>query len=161
LQVYALFLLCWCSFTFGKKWNFRISFPIPTFNQSIGKFTLFFISNLILCSRNVGFLKYYTMQNIPNILITLPSLCLFGKGMKMLNLDWRSNAGWMLLWTFSVVHCLAFCNVQILTRLLSPLPPVYWTLGRLWKQKERAIPLTMVFYGAVGIFLFAAFYPPA
>lgn len=117
---------------------------------------------------NVGFLTYYTKNNIPNFALAIPTLLISLFGIAIMANEavnrqskWQQSTPFIVLWAFLLANCVLVANVQIVTRLLSFYPPFYWTLALLHTSKRRLLPLLSVVYGAVGVPLFACFYPPA
>lgn len=107
---------------------------------------------------SVGFLEYWRLSNAPLFLLAAPTILA-----SLLSIP-RLTADWAVLWGFQLLHCVGWCNVQILPRLLSYLPPVYWSTAELAVAPERwkrLLAATSAAYGVVGVFAFSAFYPPA
>lgn len=108
-----------------------------------------------------GFLKYYTPNNLFNFVITIPIIVLLLKSSLFL---WRFQQLRSLSLTglvFTVGSCL-FINIQILNRISSFLPIVYWYLAILILQKRGKYWLLWVItWNLLQTVLFACYLPPA
>ncbi|OZJ03118.1 hypothetical protein BZG36_03881 [Bifiguratus adelaidae] len=132
-----------------------------------------------------GFLTYWEMKQIPNFLFALPMICLSSFGIlqyfqhdkkRFLSIGYvktlKANASpyfestlipFIYLWLFLLIYCVFFMHVQVITRFFSSLPPVYWGLAyahSLGRHKRLSV-LYPILYGALGVVLFAKFFPPA
>lgn len=137
------------------------------------------------CSRNVGFLRYWTLNQVPLFLLATPMLAILlrsgvelvrhpqqvasipgsGKNSNELgcSLFVRALAG-----SQAVVAVLAMTtyHVQIITRISSGYPVWYWWVAGCLMDKRRqrlgrAMVMFMMLYGGIQGGLFATFLPPA
>ncbi|KAK3984585.1 glycosyltransferase [Cladorrhinum sp. PSN332] len=129
---------------------------------------------------NTGFLRYWTLSNIPLFLLAAPMLTiLFKSGMDQLTLGRdepqqkktpESSQVFALLQSMAAVQvvlavlAIAMYHVQIITRISSGYPLWYWWLaGRLSQGEKTASHIVkfMVIYASIQGVLFASFLPPA
>ncbi|KAJ1679516.1 ER membrane glycoprotein subunit of the GPI transamidase complex-like protein [Spiromyces aspiralis] len=164
---------------------------------------------------NVGFLRYFTLMQLPNFGLALPMLLLsvfgiceyaghdlarfFSLGTASSPLQdgnadgsgssdnrdhscyFKSSAlPFIYLWAVLLALSFFVMHVQVITRLFSSVPPVYWYAAHvltrptaklpassLWKRlvlsihPSRWVLNYFILYSAVGATLFSAFYPPA
>jgi GPI mannosyltransferase 2 len=135
-----------------------------------------------------GFMKYYTLNNIPNFVLALPSFVLItsallsyfnhsrirfltlgfvtGNGTHGLNSD--SILPFMYLNLFMLIILATTMHVQIITRFYSSSPIIYWFLAsELSKVPEKRNKIAYWYviysmgYGTILTSLFANFLPPA
>lgn len=154
---------------------------------SCSNYTLFFY-------RNVGPWKYYNLSQIPNFLIAAPTLivcislciiyCRFDwircmtlglKKSKTNRLKSReTDIPFMMqdiilphvfLMLFMISYALILVHVQIVARLFSFQPFLYWSLAHLFINGSNAIRHGIIYcvlgFVVVGTPLFMNFYPPA
>ena len=132
--------------------------------------------------RNVGFLRYWTLSQLPLFLLASPVLSwLLVSGMEIMREPSRSlrtmipgkdepyrtlvrtlAASQVLLGVMAITHY----HVQIITRLSSGYAVLHWFAASCLLDKKRqtwgtAITVFVVMYGAVQGVLFASFLPPA
>lgn len=119
----------------------------------------------------VGAFNYYTTTQLPNFVIALPMLALSFYGL-VVNADFllfRSKQKLIIpfyyLWMALLMFSLVFVHIQVINRLFSFLPPVFWTLSRLYQkvnnqQKRMLLCVFGVYYTSIS-FMIACFYPPA
>lgn len=127
-------------------------------------------------TRNVGFLKYWTLSNIPLFLLATPCLLLiFKSGLSILLppetghrptiARIRTKETQRLAVIQLVLACLAITNyhVQIITRLSSAYPWTYiWLADQVGRsQYGRAGVVMFVLYAMIQASLYASFLPPA
>lgn len=119
---------------------------------------------------NNGFLKYWTLNNIPNFAFGAPtivllalSVCYFGYTFPVDRLVPVLAVNVVFL-----VLLLGFWHVQIVTRIHTFLPVVYWLVAGLATQNDPAgrrwVPVCVgyfVVWSVVQVALFGAFLPPA
>ena len=124
---------------------------------------------------NVGAFKYYTLSQIPNFIIAAPmlSLSFYGIYIKIredprgfFTLSSKSPLiPFYYLWMFLLLFSLIFVHIQVVNRLFSFLPPVFWTLSEVYSKSsqfmKRAILTLIGVYFMPLTFLIACFYPPA
>jgi phosphatidylinositol glycan class V len=130
--------------------------------------------------RDVGFLRYWTANQLPNFLIASPHILLsiFAFSQHFRN----KHSYYTFLSNPLTPHMLALAgmtfllvtsmHVQIATRVLTAFPALYWYVAgkvmddvqgvwvertRFWEGGVRA----MVVFGCVGAVLYSAFLPPA
>lgn len=105
---------------------------------------------------NVGFLRYWTSNNILNFLFAAPTLVLL-----ILSL-WSQPTGLIAVQLALFVGALAFWHVQIVTRVASCLPAPYWYVARLDNTRQgRNWKRYFVIWSMTQAALFGAFLPPA
>lgn len=137
-QVYAYLLYCP-----GRPWCSRGLPMIYTFVQDH--------------YWNVGFGRYFTLSNTPLFLIAAPmyTLCIVSLDFSLVSLQ----QGLLTLVTFTSAHA------QIITRISSSFPRVYWYLASTMSHDGTArwsyIIMFFVLYGMIQAVLFGAFLPPA
>ncbi|CUM67804.1 uncharacterized protein PRCAT00005510001 [Priceomyces carsonii] len=119
---------------------------------------------------NVGFLRYWSSNNIPNFLFALPTIII---SLLSFRYFFQINPTRILLpyvmVNFSLIILgLLFWHVQILTRVSSFLPLCNWFIASLLisnNQKERSTGMWIIKYSVVWNLvqtaLFAEFLPPA
>ncbi|KAI0390229.1 glycosyltransferase family 76 protein [Xylariaceae sp. FL0594] len=132
---------------------------------------------------NVGFLRYWTLPNVPLFLLATPMLyLLLRSGTEVLSkphilcegtgsVQTSINTAALLRSTAfvqTILAALAITNyhVQVITRLSSGYPVWYWWLaGMLSESKTRSfgknVVVYMVMYASIQGVLFASFLPPA
>ncbi|KAG5980625.1 hypothetical protein E4U55_003830 [Claviceps digitariae] len=134
---------------------------------------------------NVGFLRYWTLNQLPLFLLAAPMLAILLKsGVELLRKPQQvvasmagepraSDADWSLFVralaaSQVVVAVLAITNyhVQIITRISSGYPVWYWWVASCLMDKKRqrlggAMTMFMMLYGGIQGGLFASFLPPA
>ncbi|KHN99035.1 GPI mannosyltransferase 2-like protein [Metarhizium album ARSEF 1941] len=132
---------------------------------------------------NVGFLRYWTLNQLPLFLLASPMLAIliksgieFVREPQRITSASRRSAAESDLNTFvralaasqAVIAVLAITtyHVQIITRISSGYPVWYWWVGSCLMDKDRqgygmAIVIFMVMYGGIQGGLFASFLPPA
>lgn len=141
--------------------------------------------SLLLLYRNVGPFRYWRLVQLPNFLIAAPTLfaCL-AASMKYARYSWKrfltlgafpmrakpfifqdALLPHFILLALFVIYALIFVHVQIMARLFSFQPAVYWSLAHFYIDgslgTKRLITGTCLCYALVGTVLFSNFYPPA
>jgi phosphatidylinositol glycan class V len=119
---------------------------------------------------NVGFLRYWTTNNIPNFLFALPTLLLMWKSSTTLlgNEMCRSVTPYIIVQLTLLFSGLFVYHVQIITRVATCLPTVYWYVAYLVSGSslsqvvagKRIVTYTFMWIVAQGV-LYGAFLPPA
>ena len=146
-----------------SKYWYHPSFPYVTYN------------------REVGFLRYWTTNQLPNFLIASPHIILSAftlshhiRTKSSLSYTFLSNPLTPHILSLAAISFLLFTSmhVQIATRILTAFPALYWYVAgkvvedvegvwvertRFWEGGVRAI----VVFGCVGAVLYSAFLPPA
>lgn len=133
----------------------------------------------------LGFLNYWTLQQLPNFLLAAPMLALSACGCLMYvrhNLHLfmlgglvapRSRGGirqvgflgpsvcvFIYPWAFMTITAALYMHVQVVTRFVSSCPALHWYLADLWVRKQpRALWLYCFTYCLLGCLLFPNFYP--
>jgi phosphatidylinositol glycan class V len=129
--------------------------------------------------RNVGFLRYWTVSNLPLFLLAAPMLAVMLKSgvdhlsnrrlpaadkpaesARLLSLVQAAAAAQVLL----AVLALTSYHVQIITRISSGYPLWYWWVAGFLVRGEKTggrIVMFMVIYAAIQGALFTSFLPPA
>ncbi|TWU75038.1 ER membrane glycoprotein subunit of the GPI transamidase complex-like protein [Metarhizium rileyi] len=132
---------------------------------------------------NVGFLRYWTLNQLPLFLLASPMLVIMIKSGVELVKEPRMMTSASRKWTIepelntfvralaasqAVTALLAMTtyHVQIITRISSGYPVWYWWVGNCLMDKKRqgyatGIVMFMVMYGGIQGGLFASFLPPA
>ncbi len=138
---------------------------------------------LLIPTRNVGFLRYWTPANIPLFFLAGPMLYLLAKSGTtflsnpyLLNEEAKSTLISKNLASFLrsmalvqlVLGALAITtyHVQIITRISSGYPLWYWWLANLLSDSKTAgtgknVVMFMIMYASIQGALFASFLPPA
>jgi len=144
--------------------------------------------------RNVGFLRYYEVKQIPNFLLATPMIILSVYGIytyfnydrnRFLSLGLISSKEthqgkkkkkenglfftktilpFIYLWVFLLVYLVPTIHIQVITRLFSSLPPIYWTITFTLYNSPKMFSFFIhyfVLYTLIGIVLYSNFYPPA
>lgn len=131
----------------------------------------------MIATRNTGFLRYWTLPNLPLFLLAGPMLFVMGKSGKDILLFSSSrtnqNPDHQLL-VASIVAAqlilvlLAFTSyhVQIITRLSSGYPAWYWWVAACLRRPKtqalgRGLVVFAVMYASIQGVSFASFLPPA
>lgn len=107
---------------------------------------------------NVGFLRYWTPNNISNFLFAAPSLILLFRASARTPVY---LAGVQLLY---IIGALFFWHVQIITRISSCLPGPYLYVARLIESKNfegKLCAAYFIIWSIMQAVLFGAFLPPA
>jgi phosphatidylinositol glycan class V len=120
---------------------------------------------------NVGAFKYYTLSQIPNFLIASPMIALSIYGLYsnsnilLFRTKQRLLIPYYFLWLALFLFSLVFVHIQVINRLFSFLPPVFWTMSQLYRksnqfQRRVYIIIMGIYYSSIP-FMIACFYPPA
>lgn len=117
---------------------------------------------------NVGFFKYWTPNNIPNFAFGAPTIFLSGMSITYFSKYYpieRITAVSLVNLVFLAAACL-FWHVQIVTRVHTFLPSLYWFSAGVWLHNDFgwlkwAILAYFVVWSLVLPLLFGAFLPPA
>jgi phosphatidylinositol glycan class V len=129
--------------------------------------------------RNIGFLRYWTLPNLPLFLLAAPMLVVLVKSgveqlrspgrlshdqsvesSRLLSLVQSAAAAQILL---AVLAATSY-HVQIITRISSGYPLWYWQVAEWLVRGEKTgnrIVMFMVIYASIQGVLFASFLPPA
>lgn len=131
---------------------------------------------------NNGFLKYFTLQQLPNFILAAPMILFSIHGIyeyiikdpkRFLSLGYLSSKEkgspsgpqilpHVYLWSVLIILCGFFMHVQVLQRFLAPYPIIYWHAAKVIKMvNSRWIVYYLVMYNFVACILFSKFYPPA
>ncbi|KAK6463223.1 GPI mannosyltransferase 2 [Scheffersomyces coipomensis] len=120
---------------------------------------------------NVGFLKYWTMGNIPNFIIILPTIIIQVFTILSFYKDLPQSPKFLNLVIISIlmnIGAIFFWNAQILTRIITMLPLQYWYLSILFQNPnphQKSMVKIIIYYNLIWNFLqtslLAAFLPPA
>lgn len=166
---------------------------IASCNNTIGSTTSEYWSRIsyhILC-RNVRPWKYYTLGQIPNFLIAAPTaticiaICIYYIRIDLrrfltlgLSKGGQSRAGQyssfivkdllvphFILMLFMLVYTSVLVHVQIIARLFSFQPLLYWALAHFYLRgslrTRKMLACYVLGYASIGSILFVNFYPPA
>ncbi|RKO84382.1 GPI mannosyltransferase 2 [Blyttiomyces helicus] len=117
---------------------------------------------------NNGFLRYYRLSQLPNFLLAAPTFALTAHALSSYFPAPRPPTHspllaprllpYMLLWLALALLCATTMHVQIVVRLFTSVPGVFWwAAGR----GGRGVVSWFMGWSAVGTVLFANFYPPA
>lgn len=120
---------------------------------------------------NVGAFKYYTLTQLPNFVIALPMITLSfhglmsNKNVLLFQSKQTQIVPFYYLWVTLFVFSLVFVHIQVINRLFSFLPPVFWLMSRFYEtsnytQKRLMLFVIGVYYASIS-FMIACFYPPA
>lgn len=110
---------------------------------------------------NNGFLKYWTLNNLPNFLISIPEIYILVKsGLYFKNFKNLQN---LVIINFSYLFIIIFfLNIQIVLRISTFMPLQFWYLSFLIEKNEGKLLITwMIVWNLLQCSLFAAFLPPA
>lgn len=137
---------------------------------------------------NVGPLRYWTFSQLPNFIIAMPTIAICAYSCwKYFSLDWKRTLTLCLirnssirsksfisqdclfphfvLLLFLLIYTLITVHVQIMARLFSFQPALYWSCATLYMagspRCKRIVAGTHIGYALVGTVLFANYYPPA
>lgn len=106
---------------------------------------------------NVGFLKYWTLNNLINFLLASPMIFLIYKSIIHTN-DFKLK----ILAVLHLILCVFFIHVQIILRISSFLPIIYWYLSDLIIQdKGKRWILYLIIWIPLQTTLYSSFLPPA
>jgi phosphatidylinositol glycan class V len=167
----------YCSSLRPEPW---CSNPLPLIYSHVQSKYWYHLPLLQLNCRDVGFLRYWTTNQLPNFLLASPHLILSTFAVSQ-HLSTR-NAYYTFLSNPLTPHILALAgmttllftsmHVQIAARVLTSFPALYWYVAwnvvddvqgvwvertRFWEGGVRGI----VVFGCVGMVLYSAFLPPA
>lgn len=188
-QYYAYTLYCKNS-EITRPWCINQLPDIYSFVQShywyVTKISLFiFIFNNLKTQRNVGFLKYYEIKQIPNFILALPVLLLTFCGLwkyftfdikRLYTLGIRNQnlkithpyfssclTLFMFHWLLLALISVFFVHIQVSTRFIfSQCISIYWYMAYLVMKNYKfryIIVFYMFIYNILGIILFPTFYP--
>lgn len=157
---------------------------IYTFVQSHYWYSSLCSELIQILPRNVGFLRYYELKQLPNFLLAAPILILSaialytrGRSVAASHNPWTQkelvflvHLGLLsiLLLTSMRTRCPRNpvsnpTDVQVATRLLSASPPIFWVAASFFESKhhwrQRLVLLFFVMYALLGAVLFTNFYP--
>lgn len=119
---------------------------------------------------DVGILSYYKKENIPNILIVLPTIVFSFSG--IISYFWnykKEKKGFFskdvfpyaVLWLFMLFYLLLMVHVHIINRLFSFIPIIYWYSAHLIiNEKKYFVLFWFIFIFSSYTLLFSHFYPP-
>lgn len=117
---------------------------------------------------NNGFLKYWTVGNIPNFAFAFPTLSVLFLSYRTFITEFPAKKVLPILQINGafMVGIIFFWNTQIVTRIATFLPIFYWTLAALLlsphhQQLARAVVGYMIGWIVLQTSMFAAFLPPA
>lgn len=126
---------------------------------------------------NLGFLKFYTGENIPNIIIGLPFVmfvvyCLISfvqsklamKKKYFTNPCNQNTVVLMILLGIQTFMCLFMVHMQIIFRFISYNPLFYWFLSFMYEKNGgffKVVCFGYFYYGIAYAILFGAYFPPA
>ena len=134
---------------------------------------------------NVGFLRYYTVEQIPNFILASPvlvsSLYALYQYVKTLRIKAMAAEGvtkggvygtrarpHVVVWGLMALIALLVMHVQVATRFLSVCPALYWNVvsegkrrrgGGVTDEVQRAICVYAVTFSLLGTLMFPTFYP--
>lgn len=116
---------------------------------------------------NVGFLKYWTINNIPNFLLVLPVLSFnIYSIIYMIQYlpKYRKLLPIIIINGLTLIGGIFFWNIQILNRITSFSPLIYWTLADNLVKKKYWVKYVIyysIMWSLIQTVLFAGFLPPA
>lgn len=139
-----------------------------------GEWCNYFIPSLFRYAQkhywNNGFLSYWTPNNIPNFLFALPTILILTLGMRFFTVEYpvKEVLPVIIVNGLLLMGGLLFWHVQILTRVASFTPLMYWFLAALlvsnnslYKHFAKFALQFIVIWTLAQTSLFAAFLPPA
>lgn len=116
---------------------------------------------------NVGFLRYWTPNNIPNFLFGAPTLVMIAASTRTFK-DEKRLWPYLVVQAIMLVSALFVWHVQIITRVSTCLPGIYWYVATLvgsTSPQDRTTRAVVLNYFTMWLLiqgtLFAAFLPPA
>ncbi|ODV91074.1 glycosyltransferase family 76 protein [Tortispora caseinolytica NRRL Y-17796] len=118
---------------------------------------------------NVGFLRYWTLAQIPNFLFATPTIILFHMSARYYRGDIALHP-YIFVQMMMLISAIFMWHVQIITRVASCLPIAYWYIAEMISHGARNPSIAKGSRYAVYYFilwtlsqavLFAAFMPPA
>lgn len=119
---------------------------------------------------NVGFFNYWSLANIPNFLFALPTIVLTLQSFKHFTEEKpvKNLLPVMIVNGMLLVGAVFWWHVQILTRISSFLPLMYWFVASMWisdsptyKRYSENTMKFMIGWNLIQTSMFAAFLPPA
>ena len=122
---------------------------------------------------NVGFLRYWTVSQLPNFALALPILLNSIKScFSRPFLTHGRERPYLILQGIFTLLAITSMHVQIATRVMTCFPGLYWFLARSYLQRDqdaskllsnwsRTILPVFVLYASIQSILFGAFLPPA
>lgn len=119
---------------------------------------------------NVGFMRYWSANNIPNFMFAIPVVTLLVVSIRYFQYEYPVDRVLAVLAVngLFVMMVVLFWHVQIVTRIHTFLPSVYWLMAGFFTQKGltgarwgRWCMAYMVVWCAVQTAMFGAFLPPA
>ncbi|PRP80954.1 GPI mannosyltransferase [Planoprotostelium fungivorum] len=125
---------------------------------------------------NQGFLRYWTIKQIPNFALAAPMMIvsfygsfhfliqMYQSHSLMEELKDRVNGRLMIplhvYWAAFTFIVLFFFHVQTITRFFASIPCLYWTVSRLISEDKGSLPVFwFLLYNILGLCLYTNFYP--
>jgi phosphatidylinositol glycan class V len=131
---------------------------------------------------NVGFMRYWELKQIPNFLFAAPMLALTStavysytkfdpsririlRSLKEAKYPFFNDTllPYVVLQAFLVIYGLFMMHVQVVTRMFSSSPVVFWFAGHLCQHTRyrKLVLYYFTWFSIIGAVLFSSFYPPA
>lgn len=116
---------------------------------------------------NVGPFRYYELKQLPNFLLAAPMIVLSLHGLRAYFITRREEYRsldlhrYMCHWGFLLVNGIVVAHIQIITRLLSVCPAVYWSAAVFCSGKSYSkwLALYCIVFNILGCCMFCNFYP--
>ena len=125
---------------------------------------------------DVGFLRYWTVAQVPNFVLAMPVLAvaayacrpLVSSSVLVVLAPWRARQAPGDVYVYACHTLVLVCilllasHVQIALRMATPggMPLVWWACAALY-ERHRGVLVYLLCYSTAAIVLYAGFYPPA
>lgn len=116
----------------------------------------------------VGFLRYWTPNNIPNFLFGAPTLVMLYLSFRYYWNKYQQIRPYLMVQLLILIMAVFIYHVQIITRIATCLPPMYWFAGEMISSTNLTeikigtrFKTYCICWGVAHGILFAAFLPPA
>ena len=141
---------------------------LPLIYSFVQSFYWYVLRTLCCCAdknRNVGFLRYWTLSNLPLFLLAAPTIYLLLRSCVFRMTDGSNISRTLIALPQLVLALLAITNyhVQVITRLASGYPLLYiWLAEQVGESVQTDWTVRyFIIYGLIQAGLFASFLPPA
>lgn len=149
-------------------------YPYSVFCPARGEWCHYWIPSLFQYAQSHywdnGFLKYWSLANVPNFLFAMPTIVLTAQSIQFFVVDnpTKNVLPLILINALLLVGGVFWGHVQILTRISSFLPMMYWFVASMavsdtpvYRTYSRYCLQFFIVWSLVQTSLFAAFLPPA